>query len=693
MIISSALTIGQITFILRVAIQILTYISLAVLGTLILGNAPRVASLKTHDTINRIVGANSATSSTIKWLFNSLRRNPSGSSNLILILFFSLSYTIFASLSDIGFLGFYACSVPGPTTFDHIASLTSSSSAENFIRSYTVNGTDLSAVRTYHCDASAVAQFDLGTSFYNCTSWSNSTLSDNDFYEGLNGSDTDALMLRQLTHRPDKNDSFFNFNTFYIGPTPQLVLQPIINGGLAIVPHPTGVRMVAGVPQLEPNTQVELSDALALEMDVGCMTLGVVGVKNTYDISDAGNDFMRTRDGWRKYTGPDYMQDVLAKTVDDIRTYLQPFFNVSSMDGSGMIQSFNSTNVMFSPAANINSHRLLRSPTAFDMPDTGFMANCTAALQQKLGIPNALDQPGTLCSLLGMGGSRAGNGALQQGFDRMVCAASTQLNLVDATIHVNENRNVSLDFSRIPSALNYVYADFWTTETRPDNGSILFDPRTPYERYTLTPDSKSPSTHFIAQSRPPISGGQGSAGNAITSIVPFILEGDLFRDNTYAGMTALPEGFEDVIIGTERLVEWAGQVGGSYILGSLVYNGWAALDASRIKVVSTGGRIGSCYKPYYAIGFIPLVLSAGVVFCWAVILLFGGSLFGTGKVKDAYGGLSTYSAAMCPGAEPSATLVVWESAPEPHLRPLSDGYPLTVNSSSTALTYLKSMDS
>ncbi|KAG6906185.1 hypothetical protein DXG01_015366 [Tephrocybe rancida] len=695
MIISSSLTIGQITFILRVAIQILTYIGLAIIGTLILGSAPRVASLTTHDTLNRIVGASSATSSTVKWLFGRTRGNPAESApprGLILIFFFALSYTIFVSLSDIGFLGFVSCVVPGPSTFDTPASVKSTAGAQSLLLSNTVNGTELSKVRTYHCDASALTQFEGGNVAYNCTAWRNSTLADQGFYSQINNTDTDVLVPIQLAHYKYKNESFFDYNTFNIGPTSQLVIEPIINGGLAIAPHPTGVRMVAGVPDLQPNTKVELSKAMAVEVDVGCMSLGVFGMKVTYDLADSGTDYMRTNGSWRNYTGPDYMQDILSKTVDDIRLYLQPLFNTSTIDSSGYIASINSSNAIFSPAANVASYRLPKASFSSLGPDDDFIGNCTVALQQKLGIPIGGDKPGSMCSFIGIGGTRGGNGTLQQGFERMLCAASTQVNLVDATVQVDATRNVSVNLTRLPSSLTYLKADFWATMTS-DNGTVKFDPYTPYERYTLASEPKSPTSHFIPQRSASITSvqrGQGSAGNAISAIAPIVLASNgIFSGNTYAGLSFLPEGFNHVDTGTSRLAQWVGQVGGSYILGSLGYNGWAALQTRPIEVASTGGRLGSCYKPYYALGFIPLVLSAAIVLCWAVLLLFGGSLFGTGKVKDVYGGLSTYSAAMCPGASPSDTLVAWETAPQPHLRPLSDGYPLTVNSNATALTYLK----
>ncbi|RDB19385.1 hypothetical protein Hypma_013568 [Hypsizygus marmoreus] len=71
MIISDTLTIGQITFIFRVAIQILAYGGMSLIGIIILGNAPHVGSIDTHDVIKRIIGAASATPRHCKMDFQS----------------------------------------------------------------------------------------------------------------------------------------------------------------------------------------------------------------------------------------------------------------------------------------------------------------------------------------------------------------------------------------------------------------------------------------------------------------------------------------------------------------------------------------------------------------------------------------------------------------------------------------------
>ncbi|KDQ53187.1 hypothetical protein JAAARDRAFT_94368, partial [Jaapia argillacea MUCL 33604] len=70
---------------------------------------------------------------------------------------------------------------------------------------------------------------------------------------------------------------------------------------------------------------------LALEVDVGCMSLGIYSSQDS-DGTGEGFDYFATNGTWREYNGPDYLQSVLAKTVDDIRQYYLPIFNTSTLD-------------------------------------------------------------------------------------------------------------------------------------------------------------------------------------------------------------------------------------------------------------------------------------------------------------------------------------------------------------------------
>ncbi|GLB40114.1 hypothetical protein LshimejAT787_0706240 [Lyophyllum shimeji] len=705
MIISSSITLGQITFVLRVAIQILSYVGAALILIIALATVSRVAPVDTHDTVNRVVGASTATGSTVKWIFNRLRRkhaDPAPSASFLLVLFLSVSYAVFVSISDIGFLGFYACTIPSPNSVDSPASVNSTEAAKNLVLSNMVNGTDPSTVAAYRCDSSTVVDIGDDILLNLCTSWRNSTFADTHLFDSINSTDSDAMMPRRLTPYQAKNASLV-LNSFYLGPNTQRVRNPIIHEGLAIEPHDTGVRMVMGVPQLSANKKVDIAKTLAVEVDVGCMALGVRDIRLvTGDALTGSKMLFYTNGTWRKYTGPDYMQDVLSKTVDDVRAYLQPFFNTSSIDSNGVMMSINGSNLALSPAANVGVWDLPPQPGASFLgstPAKDLMGNCTAALQKKLGITfNAKTiQSGDICGLVGTGGSFGLDGIPSMVYNRMICATATQVNMVDATINVDANSALSMSLTRRPSDLNYVPADFY--DIRPnglDPNSTIVLQFIPYQRYTLNDNPNSPTTHFVHTRKTILSDesvGAGSAGNVISSIGQIILGADFPTQQEYAGLGLLDNGLDQVNFNASVVTRWVGEVGASYFFASLGYNGWAALQSAPIEVVSTGGRVGSCYKPYYALGFVPLLLSAVGVMLWMFIRIFSSSWFGTKKLGEAYGGVTPYTAVACPGAPPKDTLLAWEAVPQPHLQVIQKGYPVVGDAHATALKYLKSAPS
>ena len=692
MIISESLTIGQITFILRVAIQILAYGGPALIGVLILNNAPRVALIETHDVINRLVGASTANQSSAKWIFNRLRdrrKDPTSSTNLLIALLISLSYTSFVALSDIGYLGFYACSIPGPTIFDSPASVTSDDAARALVAANTADGTDPNTIKIYRCNA--VEPIDFGNFTYNgCTDWHNSTYANTTWFNGINSTDTDILMPRQFSQNTSLNAEALPLNSYYIGPTTQRLTKPTIVRGLAIDPHETGLRVVIGVPQLTQQRKVELSKVMALEVDVGCMDLGIYS-QRAAGVSDMGIDFFATTWNWRNYTGPDYLRDVLINTTDRTRQFYRPFFNESSLDSDGFIYGFNQSSSLLSGAANIASF-ILPGP---NMDATNYIiGNCTQNLQLQLGIPAPTNDQSNMCGFLGMGGSYSTEGQRYQGLSRMVCATATQLNMVDATIVVDVGNKTSVNLTRLPSDLNQVHAEYWVEKKyENENLELSFDP---YDRFTLAYNPTSPMTHFLTQytSFPGYGGlGPGSGGHAFTLIGNVMLASAVKFDLSveYAALALLDEGFDEVDIGytsTTRAAQWSGQLGASFILGSVGYNGWAARTSAQVPVLSTGGKIGSCYSPQYGFGFLPLVFSATAVIIWAIVTFVRASLSGTKSLGRAYGGLRPYADVICPGAPVKDTLLVWEKAPELHLKVVSKGDLVlgSENGSGTVLT-------
>lgn len=157
----------------------------------------------------------------------------------------------------------------------------------------------------------------------------------------------------------------------------------------------------------------------------------------------------------------------------------------------------------------------------------------------------------------------------------------------------------------------------------------------------------------------------------------------------YTGIALLDEGFNQFVPNASQVTQWAGQVGASFLSASTGYNGWAALSSAPVEVVSTGGRVGSCYKPRYAAGFAPLMLAALLIIIWAIVLSVRSSLLGSNALQRAYGGLGPYKNTVCPGAPDQDTLLAWETVPEPHLQVVSKGYPVDLDAPKTALRQFK----
>jgi len=531
MLVSHALTIGQITFILRVAIQMLSYGGLFLLGLILLGTAPRIASIGTHDIFNRIAGKSTSTSASAKWIFNTLRGKsgePVVSIRLLMAVSLLVLYSLFVSVSDVGFIGFYACSTSGPPSVDYPASLITDDLANAAVISNLVNGTDPATVKAYRCDSINVISFGVNVTERNCTAWHNSTYADPALFRGVNMTDSDVLMPRQLKHVNQSRSAYVDLNSFYMGPGSQRIAQPTIKNGIAVFPHDTGVKAVVGVPQLAPQHKVVLDKTLAVEVDVGCMTLGVYSIHDPDSIG-SGVDVFDTNGTWREYTGPDYLRDVLSKTVDVVRKYYTPFFNASTLGSDGIMNGLNASQTILSGVAIMQSY-YPPGNTLSDGVDAkiAMIGNCTQELRQQLNL-TVLDNmdAANMCSLLGIAGSTTSEGNLIEGFSRMVCASATQINMVTATVEADVNGTISLDLTRLPSDLNYLRADYW--DAMEVGNDTQFTNFLPLERFTLADNPQSSSSHFIThyQNYSPIRpSGPGSGGNTLSRVGPTMINAD-----------------------------------------------------------------------------------------------------------------------------------------------------------------------
>ncbi|ESK83765.1 hypothetical protein Moror_2068 [Moniliophthora roreri MCA 2997] len=300
MILTRALTVGQVTFILRVSIQSLTYAGLSLVIYIILASSPRATSVRTQDTINRIVGKSTVTRTSARWVLDSLRGRTNSPFRLLAASVLFLLLGVFASISDIGYLGLYTCAVPGDGVEDRPASIGSSDLALASIREAMMNGTDPATVKAYRCDSSGFVNLAPNITKLACLSWRNSTYADRALFSGLNTTDPDALIPRQLHKFPWYRSQYLDLNSYFVGPSNRRVEEPTIAGGIVVIPHDMGFRAIFGSPQLKPETKVTLDGVMALEVEMGCMSLGMYS-QHTIDLNNRNSqDTTGIKGGARK---------------------------------------------------------------------------------------------------------------------------------------------------------------------------------------------------------------------------------------------------------------------------------------------------------------------------------------------------------------------------------------------------------
>ncbi|KAK7050983.1 hypothetical protein VNI00_005095 [Paramarasmius palmivorus] len=700
MFVTSALTVGQLTFILRAVIQVLSYGGIFIIGFIVLASAPRVASLQTHDTLNRVVGRETAARTTRKWIFNAIRGkngDPVSSPRLILALTLLSVYSLLVALSDLGFLGLYACNA-SYTFEDRPASVNSTERAQSVLNTALVNGTNPSTVKSFRCDSTEPFQLgdvSLGTNdtIYVCTSWHNSTLADFSAFTGINTTDSDILLPRFLRSVNHSRADIFDLNSYRTSFGTRLTRNTTVANGIVVEPNDTGMRTLFGVPSLQPRRSVDVQKTMALEVEVGCMNVGIFSSHDP-DAVGRGLDYFSETDTWRVYTGPENLRDVLSKTVDDVRSYYSPFFNTSSQDGYRII---NSTGVRFTDYPQIDNFFLPDTSTTMDGVDvTGWIkGNCTERLRTQLSLDPSMasdydKRAGDTCELVVVTGMVMEDGDLNQVASKMVCATTTQVNMVSGTVSASETGQVTVNMTRLPSDLNQLRADYF--DIVPGQNATQYNTFDPIIRYTLSDNPNGATSHFIFNINGHVGkqSGAGSggfilaaAGTAIIDLSNVGLGGD-------TSLQSLDVDESSFTWGPGTATKYFGRLGASYILNSVTYNGWVAESGPTLLVSDTGGPIGTCYKPPYVVSFIPLLAAAVLVIAWILFLIITRGLVGVKTIEDCYGGLKPYWGVVCPTTAAQDAVLLWENAPGPHLQLVTPGQAIVVGGASTAAHHLKS---
>jgi hypothetical protein len=670
-VVTNTLTIGQLVFILRVAIQVFTYAGPLVIGLVTLSHTPRLASFGTHDLLNRIIGKLSSTEFSALWIWHRIRRtnrDPIKSLPLTTTIVFVVLCSLFTSLSDIGFLGFYACAVEGTAQFDRPGSIRDEQHARTVVLSNFINGSNPNNIPAYRCNSSSIYRGgppDRRRPLYECVEWHSSTWLDRTLFTGINTTDSDGLMPRSLGRYLG---AFSNMTSFHVNVGTKKIRTPSIENGILVNPTATGFQAVFGVPDITPDHEFTLEKAMALEVEVGCMTLGIHSVKAVDGPMSTGPTFFQTNDTWRKYSGPDILYDVLSNWTDAMREYSLPLFNTSTLDSNGLISSLNRLPATFTDITYVDRAYLPANSSDGYGDQDWFIQGCANSVRERLGLPavNATDEDSFTCSLLGISGSIPDNGKLVQMQTKMLCASVPQINMVSATIQSDSKSSISLDLSRIPSDLHYLRADYW--ETQQVGMVTQYTIWEPIERFTLSENNNGAMSHYIIQHRDSDNSmrlrGPGSAGNILTRAGFRAINPTPRRT-----IQTLDETGEEVIFSPVTMTQWAGQVGSSIILASLQYNPWVALEAPLITLArDTGdGPTAICYHTAYALGFLPLALVTAIVLLWFLITLTRTSFRQLRHRENQYGGLYSYWKSVCPDLRPQDILLTWKRYANPHL--------------------------
>jgi hypothetical protein len=719
MLVTETLTIGQITFIFRLIIQLLSYGGLFLFGLIIVASAPRIAPLSTHDVLNRLVGQITATKSSVVWMASYItgrsgdRSFPKG---LVMSIFLFTIYSSLVNLSDVGFLGIESCTTAWPTYNDFPLSVRDAVSANASVTASMINGTDPASVRAFRCDSSELHPFNANVSEYVCTNWQNGTYSDHSFFQNLNTTDSAILMNRQLKNvNTTKKDVYLN--SFYNGPGSSRVEETIVSNGLLIQPRTTGFTAIVGVPELSAQQSIRMEHAMAIEGDMACLNLGLFTEKDLDALgSDSTFDIFATN--WsRHYAGPEEMRPVLEKYGEKIRALVRPLFNESSINSLGYLlpNGFGDVNATDSPLGGTPDAQAKIVPWDFPdnsttgafnftavSPQTTMMANCTVDMNAALDIsyPDGYTNTGmtvdSTCRPLAIRGSFPDDqGFALVGLSRFLCASTAQVNLVNANVATDNETSISMDFERVESDLHYTIASWWDTQpVGEDTAWVQFQP---YERYTLSPSPGSGKTnHHIYTSRIFYSQrpkGVDSAGTILSMLGSLMITypGAILGDNT--GLTLLDDGEKFIDFNETMIPTWAGGMGAAFIRETIGYNGWAALDAAKaLSVTSTGGKPAICYDLRYGIAFIPLILAAVVTLFWGLVVLIRSAFKGAKMIRELYGGISPLRVMLVPSWAAKDAVLIWQTVPEPHLENLPDGKNVSLhegNAGGTAAEYLR----
>uniref|UniRef100_A0A0W0EZL5 Uncharacterized protein n=1 Tax=Moniliophthora roreri TaxID=221103 RepID=A0A0W0EZL5_MONRR len=153
--------------------------------------------------------------------------------------------------------------------YDHPASVNTTESAQATIRGAPANGTDPNSVKSNRYDSVGVDQLgdiSLGTNdtLRVSSSWHNGSIADPSIFSGIDTTDSDMLLLRNLRHRNHFRSDFVDLNSYRRSFGTSLVMNTTIKNGQVVELNDAGFRALFGVPSLQSGQSVALEKSMAL---------------------------------------------------------------------------------------------------------------------------------------------------------------------------------------------------------------------------------------------------------------------------------------------------------------------------------------------------------------------------------------------------------------------------------------------
>ncbi|PVF94931.1 hypothetical protein CPB86DRAFT_817638 [Serendipita vermifera] len=102
-----------------------------------------------------------------------------------------------------------------------------------------------------------------------------------------------------------------------------------------------------------------------------------------------------------------------------------------------------------------------------------------------------------VCSVVGLSGARYTNTTINYEETKLLCASTSQVNIVSAMVRRDKQGALDFNITRLPGHPNYLRADYWFINQ--EGADTVYYTWDPIDRYTLNDDPGGSTTHYIVQ--------------------------------------------------------------------------------------------------------------------------------------------------------------------------------------------------